>query len=87
MSASATTWQRARACSSDGCMEIGWTKAKACNLNGNSVEVGEPTAGSCGFIHVRDSNDPERVVNVPAADFGLFLQGVKNGEFDHLITT
>lgn len=76
------TWQRARDCSSDGCLEVAWSKSSL-SVNGiNCVEAGE---GACGMIHVRDSHTPGVVIDCPPEDFSLFLKAVKGGEFDHLI--
>jgi Domain of unknown function (DUF397) len=50
-----------------------------CNF-GNCVEVGQLPEGS---VSVRDTKDPERRSLVfTGEEWGAFVKGVKNGEFD-----
>jgi Domain of unknown function (DUF397) len=64
------TWQKASFCSSDGCVQIAFSKSSFSSGQGNCVEVGwgkssfssgnggacvEAGEGACGMIHVRDS--------------------------------
>jgi hypothetical protein len=61
---------------------LSWIKAQASTYNGACVEV----ASAAGRIAMRDSKDPNGAVLVYTnAEFGAFLDGARNGEFDGLI--
>ena len=60
-----------------------WVKAAKSTGNGNCVEVRR----HAGFIEVRDTKDGGvgPTLRFTAAEFDAFLDGSRNGEFDHLI--
>lgn len=59
-----------------------WHKALASTVNGQCVEV----AAAAGIIAVRDSKDPAGpVLLYTPAEFSAFLEGARNGEFDHFV--
>jgi hypothetical protein len=61
---------------------LSWIKAKASTYNGACVEV----ASTAGKVAMRDSKDPNGPILVYAhAEFGVFLDGARNGEFDRLL--
>ena len=58
-----------------------WLKAHRSTANGQCVEI----ASTAGKIAMRDSKDPDGPVLVyTPAEFSAFLEGARNGEFDHL---
>ena len=61
---------------------LSWIKAQASTYNGAGVEV----AAAAGKVAMRDSKDPDGPVLVYTyAEFGAFLDGARNGEFDGLL--
>jgi hypothetical protein len=62
-------------------MSLVWRKAKLSTNNGACVEV----ASAVGKVALRDSKDPCGPVLVcTSAEWGAFLDSIKNGEFDGL---
>jgi Domain of unknown function (DUF397) len=61
---------------------LAWHKADSSTVNGQCVEI----ASVAGKIAIRDSKDPDGPVLVyTSAEFGAFLDGARNGEFDHFV--
>jgi Domain of unknown function (DUF397) len=61
--------------------ELFWLKAQASGA-GSCVEL----ASMVGGVAIRDSKDPEGPVLVyTPTEFSAFLNGARNGEFDHLV--
>jgi Domain of unknown function (DUF397) len=61
-----------------------WRKSRVSNPSGSCVEMAEVTGDA---IAVRNSRDPAGPALVyTRAEVAAFLRGVKNGEFDNLIT-
>jgi Domain of unknown function (DUF397) len=59
-----------------------WLKAQRSGADGNCVEI----ASTVGKIAVRDSKDPDGPILVyTPTEFSAFLEGARNGEFDHLV--
>lgn len=56
---------------------IQWQKASHCSAE-NCVEV----AFTKSFVHVRDSNNPTRVLDFTYDEWKAFTEGAKLGEFD-----
>jgi hypothetical protein len=60
---------------------LSWQKAESSNFNGQCVEV----ASIDEKVAIRDSKDPDgSVLTCTPAEFAAFLEGARNGEFDHL---
>jgi Domain of unknown function (DUF397) len=63
--------------------ETTWIKATKSNGGGNCFEVRR----HAGLIEVRDSKDQSGpVLRFTGPEFDAFLDGVRNAEFDHLLT-
>ncbi|MEU6233256.1 DUF397 domain-containing protein [Kitasatospora sp. NPDC047058] len=58
-----------------------WQKSRYSSANDECIEV--RTVG--GLIELRESDDGEVIVRTTPAKFAAFVQGVKAGEFDHLV--
>jgi Domain of unknown function (DUF397) len=59
-----------------------WLKAQRSGANGQCVEI----ASTIDKIAVRDSKDPDGPILVyTSTEFSAFLEGARNGEFDHLV--
>jgi hypothetical protein len=64
---------------------VPWQKSRRSNPSGNCVEVG-PLPGGAG-IAVRNSRDPQGPALIYTRDeIAAFLGGVRDGDFDHLLT-
>lgn len=62
--------------------ELSWLKAQSSTSNGQCVEI----ASADGRIAMRDSKDPHGPILVyTPTEFSAFLDGARNGEFDHLV--
>lgn len=57
---------------------IQWVKARRCEALANCVEV----AFTESFVHVRDSNKPNMVLDFTYDEWDAFTKGAKLGEFD-----
>jgi hypothetical protein len=62
--------------------DTGWVKASASAANGECVEQRR----HAGLVEVRDTKDREGpVLRFSPAEFAAWLDGARNGEFDHLL--
>jgi hypothetical protein len=61
-----------------------WQKSRRSNPSGNCVEMAELPDGG---IAIRNSRDPQGPVLVYSrAEIEAFIEGAKDGDFDHLIS-
>jgi hypothetical protein len=59
-----------------------WVKASASDSYGECAEMRR----HAGMVEVRDTKDREGpVLRFTAAEFAAWLDGARNGEFDHLV--
>jgi hypothetical protein len=65
-----------------GQLDVIWRKSGRSNPSGNCVELAALPAGAA----VRNSRDPEGPALIYTRDeIVAFIQGVKDGDFDHLL--
>jgi len=58
-----------------------WIKAQRSYATSQCVELAATENG----IEMRNSQHPETVIAHTSAEFGVFLEAAKSGEFDHLV--
>ncbi|MBI0374714.1 DUF397 domain-containing protein [Streptomyces albiflaviniger] len=63
--------------------EIIWQKS---SFSGGGGEQCLETAKVAGDILLRESDDPSIIVKTTPDKLAAFILGVKNGEFDHLVS-
>lgn len=61
-----------------------WRKSRTSNPTGSCVEIAELPEQAVALRNSRDKSGPALIY--PRTAVGAFLQGVKNGEFDALIS-
>lgn len=61
-----------------------WRKSRASNPSGSCVEIAELTAELSAVRNSRDKSGPALIY--PRPELAAFLLGVKNGEFDGLLS-
>jgi hypothetical protein len=61
----------------------GWVKAQASNANGGSCVELAPNPEGGAFL--RDSKLPGVALMYTRPELAAFIQGARNGEFDHLL--
>ncbi|MGW4897882.1 DUF397 domain-containing protein [Kitasatospora sp. NPDC004240] len=62
-------------------MRSDWQKASYSGASNECVEVRTVD----GLVELRESDDGDIIVRTTPTKFAKFLQGIKAGEFDHLI--
>ena len=68
----------------DRLMMARWRKSQASNPSGSCVEIAELPGGTVAVRNSRDKSGPALVY--PRAELAAFLLGIKNGEFDGLMS-
>jgi Domain of unknown function (DUF397) len=61
-----------------------WRKSQASNPSGSCVEIAELPGRTVAVRNSRDRSGPALVY--PRAELAAFLLGIKNGEFDSLVS-
>ena len=61
-----------------------WRKSQASNPSGSCVEIAELPGGRVAVRNSRDKSGPALIY--PRAELAAFLLGIKNGEFDGLLS-
>jgi Domain of unknown function (DUF397) len=61
-----------------------WRKSTASNPSGSYVELAELPGGAVAVRNSRDAEGPALIY--PRDEMAAFLRGMKNGEFDELIS-
>jgi len=61
-----------------------WRKSQASNPSGSCVEIAELPGGKVAVRNSRDKAGPALIY--PRAELAAFLLGLKNGEFDGLLS-
>lgn len=77
-------WQKSSYSAGDGnCVEVRWRRADVEGNNRRSVELAQAGDGVC----MRNSRDPDGPqLRFTPAEMQAFILGVKDGEFDDLLT-
>jgi hypothetical protein len=75
-------WQKSSYSDGNTCVEVArdWRKSTYSNVN-YSVEVQRREDGD---VLLRDTEDPNVVVRIPARSWDAFLKGAHAGEFDEI---
>lgn len=61
-----------------------WRKSRASNPTGSCVEIAELPGDSIAVRNSRDKSGPALIY--PRSEVAAFLHGLKNGEFDALVS-
>lgn len=72
-------WRKSSYSGTNGhCVEVAWNKSSHSFSDGNCVE----TATGCGWVHVRDSKNPDGpLLTFSPQAWAAFTAGVKTGKY------
>ncbi|MEU8922831.1 DUF397 domain-containing protein [Kitasatospora sp. NPDC048545] len=60
---------------------LDWQRSSLSDDGADFIEI----ASDGELVHIRESNDPDRVVTTTRAKFLAWVRGAKAGEFDHFV--
>lgn len=63
--------------------KLEWIRAEV--EDGSDEHCFEVAAGEGDLIHIRQSDEPEKIVTTTQAKWHAFVLGVQNNEFDHFV--
>jgi predicted secreted Zn-dependent protease len=70
-------WTKSSFCTDANCIEVNW-KISSFSNSGTCVQVTTEE----GKILVRNTYEPDKIVEFTKEEWDVFVEGVKNGEFD-----
>ncbi|MGP4110091.1 DUF397 domain-containing protein [Streptomyces sp. 4N509B] len=63
--------------------KLDWIRAEV--EDGSDEHCFEVAAGEGDLIHIRQTDEPEKIVTTTRAKWHAFVLGVQNDEFDHFV--
>lgn len=63
--------------------KLDWIRAEV--EDGSDPHCFEVAAGEGDLIHIRQTDEPEKIVTTTQAKWHAFVLGVQNNEFDHFV--
>ncbi|MGP3970479.1 DUF397 domain-containing protein [Streptomyces sp. 6N223] len=63
--------------------KLEWIRAEV--EDGSDEHCFEVAAGEGDLIHIRQTDEPEKIVTTTQAKWHAFVLGVQNNEFDHFV--
>jgi hypothetical protein len=63
--------------------KLEWIRAEV--EDGSDEHCFEVAAGDGDLIHIRQTDEPEKIVTTTQAKWHAFVLGVQNNEFDHFV--
>ncbi|MDB1087907.1 DUF397 domain-containing protein [Streptomyces sp. ACA25] len=63
---------------------LSWVRAEV--EDGSDEHCFEIAAGEGDLIHIRQTDEPDKIVTTTRVKWDAFVLGVRNNEFDHFVT-